>query len=64
MVYVLITKTKWPYQIHLCLKPMLFFSFFFFKLEHLIITMAITTIIMIFIISSTTWNMLPYLIIT
>jgi hypothetical protein len=30
----------------------------------LIITMAITTIIMIFIISSTTWNVLPYLMIT
>ena len=41
----------------------LFFSFFFSKLEHLIITMAITTI-MIFSICSTTWNVLPYLMIT
>ena len=60
---VLITKTKWPYGIHLCLEPILFFSFFFSKPEHFIITMAITTI-MIFIICSTTWNVLPYLMIT
>jgi hypothetical protein len=42
----------------------LFFSFFFSKPEHLIITIAITTAIMIFIIYSTTWNVLPYLMIT
>jgi hypothetical protein len=32
----LTSKTKWPYQIYLCLEPILFFSFFFSKLEHLI----------------------------
>ena len=40
------------------------FSFFFSKPELLIITMAITTIIMIITICSTTWNVLPYLRIT
>jgi len=54
-------KTKSSYQIYLWLELFIFFSFFFSKLEHLIITMAITTIIMIFIIRSTTWNVLPYL---
>jgi hypothetical protein len=39
----------------------LFFSFFFSKPEHLIITMGITTS-MIFTICSITWNVLPYLI--
>ena len=36
---VFITKTKWPYEFHLCLEPILFFSFVFSKPEHLI-TMA------------------------
>jgi hypothetical protein len=58
----LITKIKWPYQKHLCLEPILFFSFFFSISEHLI-TMAITTF-MIITNCSTTWNVLPYLMIT
>ena len=55
-------KQRAPMDITFALS-FLFFSFFFSKPEHLIITMAVTTI-MIFILSSTTWNVLSYLMIT
>jgi hypothetical protein len=48
LLCVLIIKTKWPYKYHLCLEPILFFSFFFSKVQSLIIICVHTTI-MIFI---------------
>ena len=52
---------KAPIKFHLCLE-LFVFLFLLFQAEHLI-TMAITTINMIFI-CSTTWNVLLYLMIT
>jgi hypothetical protein len=45
---VLSGKTKWSFQIYLWLEPILFFSFFFSKLEHiyhLLVTSITMTII-------------------
>ena len=44
---VLSGKTKWTYQLYLFLEPILFFSFFFSKLEHLILNLVTTITIII-----------------
>ena len=43
---VLTNKTKWPYCLYHCIEPILVFSFFFSKLEHLITIFLATSTIM------------------